>query len=58
MDTFLPQGFEEIFKSATKNLVTDARIKAVLIAYDQALADPKFVAPSYLHAAIEGLRRV
>jgi hypothetical protein len=58
MDTFLPQGFEEIFKGATDKMVTDARVKCVLVAYEKALNDPKFIAPSYLHAALEGLRRV
>lgn len=58
MDTFLPQGFNEIFGMATERLTTDARIKAVLIAYDKALADPNVVLPSYLHATLEGLRRV
>jgi hypothetical protein len=57
MDTFLPKGFDQIFETATKNMVNDARIKAVLIAYDAALADPKANIPTSLHAAIEGLRR-
>jgi hypothetical protein len=48
MDTFLPEGFNEIFNT---------RIRAVLVAYAKALEDPKFVCPSHLHAALEGLRR-
>lgn len=32
------------------------RERAVLIAYDKALADPQTVIPSYLMAAIESLR--
>ena len=58
MDSFLPAGFDKIFEGAKKTMLTDARVRAVIIAYEQALADPKFVAPSYLHAALEGLRRV
>ena len=58
MDTFLPQGFDEIFQTATKGMITDARIKCVIIAYESALADPKVVLPTYLHAALEGLKRV
>lgn len=57
-DPFLPVGFNEIFNRATKELLTDARIKAVLVAYDSALGDPKAVIPTALHAALEGLRRV
>jgi len=58
MDTFLPQGFDEIFQGATKGMITDTHIKCVLIAYEKALADPKAVLPTYLHAALEGLKRV
>ena len=57
MDTFLPDGFNEIFEMATKELTTEARIRAVLAAYDRALGDAYTHLPSYLHAAIEGLRR-
>ncbi len=57
-DPFLPVGFAEIFETATEKLTTDARVRCVLIAYDQALQDKKAVLPSYLHAALEGLRRV
>jgi hypothetical protein len=57
-DPFLPVGFSEIFGMATKNLTTEARIKAVLLAYDKALADPKVVLPTYMHCALEALRRV
>lgn len=57
MDTFLPQGFNEIFKGATEKLLTDARVKCVLVAYEQALEDPKTVIPTALHAAIEALRK-
>lgn len=57
MDTFLPQGFDEIFKGATDKLVTDARVKCVIVAYEQALKDPKTLMPTTLHAAIEALRR-
>ena len=55
---FLPSGFSEIFGMATERLTTDARIRAVLIAYDKAREDPKTVLPSYLTATLEGLRRV
>lgn len=60
MDTYesITNGWTEMFDQAHKSIVTDGRIMAVLVAYEQALADPKFVAPSYLHAALEGLRRV
>ena len=57
-DPFLPVGFNEIFKTATDKMLTESRIKCVLIAYDQALSDPKATLPTYLHAALEGLRRV
>jgi hypothetical protein len=32
-------------------------LRAILIAYDKALADPKVVLPTYLHAAIEAARK-
>ena len=57
-DPFLPVGFSEIFGMATERLTTEARVRAVLIAYDTAIKDPKTVIPSYLTATLEGLRRV
>ena len=57
-DPFLPSGFREIFENATGKMVTEIRIKAVLVAYDAALQDKKAVIPTALHVAIEGLRRV
>ena len=58
MDSFLPAGFAEIFETATKNMTNEARIKVLLIAYDEAVQDPKALIPTKLHAAIEALRRV
>jgi len=57
MDSILPADFKEAFEAATKTLVREGRIKAVIAAYEKALEDPKFVAPTALHAAIEALRR-
>ena len=57
MDSFLPAGFAQIFETATKEMVQQARIRCVIIAYEKALQDPKVVMPSSLHAAIEALRR-
>jgi len=57
MDSYIPAAFDEILRGATKTIVTDGRIRAVILAYEKALQDPKFVAPSFLHAAIEALRR-
>jgi len=51
------RSFDESFKNATAQLVMGSRVRAVLAAYEKALEDPKFVAPSFLHAAIEALRR-
>lgn len=58
MDAYLPEGFAQIFNAATEQMTTSARIQAVLLAYERALEDPKFVCPSHLHAALEALRRV
>ena len=57
MDYYIPAAFDEILRGATKTIVTDGRIRALLVAYDQALADPKTKIPTVLHAAIEALRR-
>ena len=60
MDTYenIQNGWTEMFEQAHKNILTDARIRCVIVAYEAALADPKAVIPTALHAAIEGLRRV
>ncbi len=57
-DPFLPVGFMEIFDTATKKMTSEARIKCVLLAYDQAMQDKTTKIPTALHAAIEALRRV
>jgi hypothetical protein len=56
-DPFMPVGFDEIFRTATDKMLTDARVRCVQIAYEKALAEDA-VLPSYLHAALCGLRRV
>jgi hypothetical protein len=62
MDSYLPPDFLDLgrfmFDAAHKGMLTDGRIRCVLIAYDAALQDPKAVIPTSLHAALEGLRRV
>lgn len=63
MDTYqnLPPDFDLgrfMFDAANKGLLMDARIRCVVLAYEKALADPKVVMPSYLHCALESLRRV
>jgi len=57
MDSYLPTGFAQIFETATKTLQTEARVKAVLAAYDKALAE-NVQMPSYLHCVLESLRNV
>ena len=57
MDTYLPKDFAEMFDKATARLTQDARIMAVLAAYDRALEDKSTHIPTTLHAAIEALRK-
>jgi hypothetical protein len=56
-DPFMPVGFDEIFRTATAKMVTEARVKAVLLAYERAMTENAQL-PTYLVATLEGLRRV
>ena len=57
MDTYLPTDFAVMFKEATERMTQDARVRALLIAYDEALKDEKVVIPTSLHVVIEALRK-
>lgn len=60
MDSYLPKDFDLgrfMFDAAHKGMTQEGRIRCVILAYEKALEDPKFVCPSSLHAAIEALRR-
>ena len=50
--------FEQaILQQPRRELSERERLQAIIAAYDRALADPKTVIPTLLHAAIEAARR-
>lgn len=46
-----------LFDEAHKQLLIKNRIQAVISAYEKALEDPNAKLPTYLHGAIEALRK-